>query len=231
MVLVADSVAPPHPQFKTLSRHCGKLGIRDAEPWIHCQFSPAADSETLRVRASARWTETDADSVGGGAPALLTNPINFKGNHMKAKKALVGVLASAVVSTVAWPREAQTCYKTELHLPGTSTDNPYTCVCETWFLGMKVNTSTTPCQDSIVAYPAHRHCTEEVSEVEDCIAGVVPVVTTLQKYKCECESASGLEVEIGGVKYTIGWFRAACNTDGGPISSAVNTDASVACPH
>jgi hypothetical protein len=101
----------------------------------------------------------------------------------------------------------------------------------TYFLGLKVHTSSVPCQDYTVTYPAHRHCTEEVSEVEDCIVGVVPIVITLQRYICECESSSGLEVEIAGVKFTIGWYRAECNTVGGPISSAVNTDASTGCTH
>jgi hypothetical protein len=151
------------------------------------------------------------------------------------KRSLLVILGLVLTLTTAPALRAQVigpnaCHLPELHTPAPEVQNPYTCSCETYFLGFLVNTSSTSCKDAVVQVPPHYACTETVSEAQDCLPGVVPYNIVTQNFKCECDSASGLTVEVGGVSYTIGWWEAKCKRDGAPIYTPVNGAAPVACP-
>lgn len=108
--------------------------------------------------------------------------------------------------------------------------NPYILTCRTYFLGIHVHTSTVRCQDFTRTTPGHYKCTDIPNEHVDCIGGVNNVIETTQPYKSECEGATGLSIEVGGVEIGIDWWKAVCKTDGPPINAVKTTDSSVPCP-
>lgn len=105
----------------------------------------------------------------------------------------------------------------------------HTGVCKTYFLGILVNTSTVACQDSKRTTPGHYKCTSRKSEIEDCRAGLNNVIETTQAYKGECEGATGLNVDVGGVEVGIDWWKAVCKTNGAPILAVKVTDSRTFC--
>ncbi len=89
-----------------------------------------------------------------------------------------------------------------------------TLTCSTYFAGITWGVNSVRCPNTTITTPGHEKCNGVSTEYEDCMKNAIVLQQTIQGKEAECESSSGLEISIGGIKMTIGWWKAVCKNNG-----------------